>query len=255
MIKTISKVLKYFFLGLLGFSLLMTLIFAFVKVYPDQGLEEASFSAEIEYDSSYYAMRFDSLNALYGNNKILLPGFELQSLIALSYFPDLKEADIRFTYEPALVPMASRPGFFAMFKNKSNWIYNIIISSESTEGMEPILMKYLSFNGQVGILAHELGHTVHYQNFNMLQMLKFGVLYLIDTEFRAKHERDTDALAVYRGAGGPLYDYAYFVRYDPSVVSKMGQNDYMDKFYMNDVEISELMQSLSMYQQQAGGEN
>ena len=49
----------------------------------------------------------DSLQELYGNNKVLAPGYELQCLWALSAYPELKDIYIEFTLEPDGAPMES----------------------------------------------------------------------------------------------------------------------------------------------------
>ena len=47
----------------------------------------------------------------YGDNKEFVPTFTLQTLIALSYFPELNNTRIRFIYKPAHSPFTTRPVF------------------------------------------------------------------------------------------------------------------------------------------------
>ena len=246
--KKLWKFIKRTLLGMVIFIALLFLLLSLVKTDPMQELVESDIIPQLEFDSTKMAAKFDSLNALYGRNKSLLPTYELHTLLALSFFPELKDTRIDFLYEPALIPMASRPAFASMFKSKDKWKYDVIISSKSIESMEPILMHHLPFNGQVGILVHELGHTFHYRNFNMLQMMKFGLQYLVNKNYRATHERSTDALAVYRGAGAMLFEYAHYIRHETSnpeaIEASMG---YMDKYYMSDQEIVDMMTELKIY--------
>jgi hypothetical protein len=45
---------------------------------------------------------------------------------------------------------------------------------------------------------------------------------------------------VYHGLGSQIYQYAYFVRYDPSCKSFYAQGkDFMDKYYLTDRELLE----------------
>src|SRR5437763_14580879 len=55
----------------------------------------------------------DSINLLnaYGKNKELIPEFALQTLIALSYYPELKNTHIKFIFKPAHTPLTTKPDF------------------------------------------------------------------------------------------------------------------------------------------------
>jgi hypothetical protein len=63
-------------------------------------------------------------------------------------------------------------------------------------------------------------------------------MYLLSDDFRATHERSTDVMPVYHGLGSQIYQYAYFVRYDPSC-REFYENgkEFMDKYYLTDKEI------------------
>jgi hypothetical protein len=108
--------------------------------------------------------------------------------------------------------------------------------------MNPILLRSLPFDAQVGILAHELGHIAYYHKMNILQFGKWGLKYLDDDEFRATHERTTDLMPVYHGLGSQIYQYAYFVRKDSSCAEFYEQGkDFMDKYYLTDEELLDSM--------------
>ena len=109
---------------------------------------------------------------------------------------------------------------------------------------DPILLRSLPFDAQVGILALELGHVVYYDNLNVFAFGKWGLKYLFDDEFRATHERTTDLMPLYHGLGSQIYQYAYFVRHDPTCKSfyEAGK-DFMDKYYLTDKEIQATMQN------------
>ena len=66
--------------------------------------------------------------------------------------------------------------------------------------------------------------------------------YLQEDEFRAAHERTTDLMPVYYGLGSQIYQYAYFVRNDPTCKSLYEQEkDFIDKYYLTDKELSAAM--------------
>jgi hypothetical protein len=104
---------------------------------------------------------------------------------------------------------------------------------------DPILLRSLPFDAQVGILAHELGHISYYENLNVFEFGNWGLRYLLEDEFRATHERTTDLMPVYYGLGSQIYQYAYFVRNDSTCKSLYEQEkSFIDKYYMTDKELS-----------------
>jgi len=132
--------------------------------------------------------------------------------LALSHYPELKETHIDFLVEPAFLPLASRPDpksiLFPWIKRK----YLVIISDESTDFFEPILLENTPINEQIGIIGHELGHTIYYLDKSALQMAWIAFKYQSDNSFKVDFEREADKIAVAHGLGYQMYDFAYFVR-------------------------------------------
>lgn len=86
--------------------------------------------------------------------------------------------------------------------------------------------------------AHESGHTNYYQDPGILKMIKFGIKYGVDPDFRIVHERSTDKQLIYQGLGIPLYKYAAFVRKDPSAYELFQSiGHFLDTYYLSDDEI------------------
>ena len=181
----------------------------------------------------------DSLKLLIGDNKGLPEGFELAAAIAYSAYPELKEVNVDMILTEKGAPMESNFNLFTLFvPGKSNRQYRILLNNATNTFFDPILLRSLPFDAQVGILAHELGHVVYYHRLNLFQIGKWGWRYLKNDEFRAKHERTTDLMAVYHGLGSQIYQYAYFVRHDPTTLEFYKEDaDFMDTFYMNDKEL------------------
>lgn len=244
----LRKIFRWLLAILILLALFVGAVLLFPKIEAKQDLKPATRTPIRQIDSLFQAQHLAAYITEFGNKKELLPGFELQTLIALSYYPELKDVEIHFLYEKAWIPLSSRPAFASMFKKKDEWVYNVIVSSKSTDMMEPILLKHLPFNAQVGILAHELGHTLHYQKYGFWQMLKFAILYAFDSSFRATHERSTDAQVIYRSLGWQLFDYAKFTRTDPSTIqSYEASKDFVDKYYLTPAEIIQVMNELPQY--------
>ena len=109
--------------------------------------------------------------------------------------------------------------------------------------MENLLLKNLPFNSQVGVIGHELSHTVYYLNRNFVQITGVGIHYFFP-KFRGRFEKDTDIRTINHGMGWLLYDFAKFVRALPDMQQ---HEDWIDKFYLNHYEIIEYMKVIPDY--------
>ena len=177
-----------------------------------------------------------------GSHHILASGYEIQSAIALSAYPELKDLNIEFVIQDYGAPMESSLESSSLFGPRSDRKYQILLHDGEDDFFDPILLRNLPFDAQVGILAHELGHTVYYHNLNVLELAKWGLCYEWDNKFRAAHEQTTDLMPVYHGLGGQIYQYAYFVRKNPSCSAFYEQDKwFMDTFYMSDEELKEYL--------------
>jgi len=100
----------------------------------------------------------------------------------------------------------------------------------------------------VGILAHELGHTVYYHQLSLFGIGKWGLSYAMDDEYHATHERSTDLVPVVRGAGWQIYRYAAYVRTGPGMAESYERGKgFMDKYYLTHHEIKEKMAATGLY--------
>ena len=114
------------------------------------------------YSESEERGRFQELLIEYGQNKSLPPGFELQALLALSHYPELNTVNIRFVIDDVDIPLSSRPHWASLLKGAEKRNYLVVIDSNRKQGNGAFLLKNQPFNAQVGILGHELAHTVYY---------------------------------------------------------------------------------------------
>ncbi len=192
----------------------------------------------------------DSLKKVVGVNKGLPMGFETAALLAYSAYPQLKDVAIDMRLIPSGAPMESNFDLKTLLGKKKNRKYIIYLNNADNTPFDEILLRSLPFDSQVGILAHELGHTAYYHKLTTLQIAKWGILYLIDEDFRAKHERSTDLMPVYHGLGSQIYQYAWYVRNDPSCIDlyKSFGASFIDKFYLTDTELAEAIKNHRLYQ-------
>lgn len=229
---------------------MVLILFAMIMVQPvspnqvDQSDITHEFSqvlADKDYD-------IDSLKSIVGENKGLPDGFELAALIAYSAYPELKEVQIDMVLTEAGAPMESNFDIGTLFGKGENRVYKILLNNASGTKFDQILLRSLPFDAQVGILAHELGHVAYYHQLSTLQIAKWGIMYLISDDFRSTHEKDTDMMPVYHGLGNQIYQYAYYVRNDPSCVDlyRKYADEFIDKFYMTDKELKMAIEERNM---------
>jgi hypothetical protein len=155
-----------------------------------------------KFDSINEIKRLDFLKNSFGINKKMAPKYELQTLIALSFYPELTNESIVFVEKKYKLPYAARPiwtSFFPFKKKK----YKIIISTNSTEIREPTLLKNMPFNAQIGAIGHELAHVAYYHKTSKRQILWDGIRYG-NLKFREKFEKMTDRIALEHGLAPQL---------------------------------------------------
>ncbi|MCH7816664.1 MAG: hypothetical protein IIC60_08870 [Proteobacteria bacterium] len=163
-----------------------------------------------EYIESEQQARFDFLFEQYGHNKSLPPGYELQALIALSHYPELIEVKIRFIVDDVAIPLSSRPHWTSMLRSAHDRTYQVIIDSELEGRRDVLLVKNQPFNAQIGIIGHELAHTVYYLKRSFFGIIGDAICQL--GSCRINFERDTDRRLIEYGLGWQRYDHALFVR-------------------------------------------
>jgi hypothetical protein len=180
----------------------------------------------------------------FGSNKIIPGPFQLQALIALSHFPELKEINIRFIFSKATLAYASRPAIKSIFQPPLKREYLIILSTYSSKVPKELLFANLPFNAQVGILGHELSHTSYYLNKTATQLISTGFNYL-NSKYRVKFENETDKRTIQKGLGWQLLEFAKYNREHPKASSQLVH--WLNKFYLPPSRILSYIQTLPEY--------
>ena len=186
----------------------------------------------------------DSLLKIIGPSHGLPDGFEVAAAIAYTAYPELNAVNIDMILTDSGPPMMADVEIWSLLGFRKNRRYTVKINNAGKTFFEPILLRSLPFDPQIGILAHELGHIAYYHKLNTFQFAKWGLCYLRSDEFHAIHERTTDLMPVYHGLGSQIYQYAHFVRRDPSCRDFYQREKYfMDKYYMTDTELLRVLKS------------
>ncbi|SFB82539.1 hypothetical protein SAMN05421747_101354 [Parapedobacter composti] len=149
----------------------------------------------------------------FGTNKVIPSVIERQALIALSYFPELKETSIHFVFRPGLKGsvMAARPAIGSLFKKRDKRTYQILINPvfKLEHAIEP--MRQIPDSVMIGWLGHELGHIMDYERKSTWSLMGFGISYGLSKKFVRKAERVADSFAVNRGMGDYLVATKAFI--------------------------------------------
>ncbi len=191
-----------------------------------------------------YQEKKDSLLAKYNDDVIFPDTFQLECLIALSYYPELEDATINFKHKGLKTTMASRPALDFLFRKRENRHYNIVINN-NPERIKGALLDSVPFNARVGVIGHELGHVVDYQEKNVLQIIATGFNYLF-VPSRRKLENSIDRITIEHSLGWQIYDFSYFVLHEAEISKQYKQ--YKRKIYFTPRQILRIMKKMPEYQ-------
>ena len=187
--------------------------------------------------------------AEFGKIKKLLPGFEFQCLVALSQYPELKNVNIKFVIAKTEVPLMASPTFWSLFRRKSKRTFQIQISEKSMDFLNPILLKNLSLNAQIGVLGHELAHISDMKSFSFWRFVGHGIKYTLSKPYGDRFEFGTDRIAIEHGFGLPLYCWSAEVRrkLNSTAFFRKQENNSKRERYMNPNTILNQMADLKIY--------
>lgn len=197
----------------------------------------------LAYRREEWAPKLDALRREYGQNKEIPPQYELETLLALSHFPALKQTRIRFVTK-SRAPISSRPFVWTLLRGrKSLRVYRIGIDESDRWGGSPALLKNMSFNARIGALGHEIAHTDYYETKRWYQFIAIGASF-VSRAFHKKFERDTDQRTIEAGLGYQLWLWAREIRGGRILESKQS---WLDRYYYAPSVIAEEMTVLPDY--------
>jgi hypothetical protein len=215
---------------------------AYAQMHPVKHFERSDFSKE------------DSLRLLneFGKNKILIPQFALPTLVALSYYPELKTTSIRFVYKPAVSTLETKPTFPSVILNGNKRTFVIIISDSSMPQIQPIVLTKMDFNMQIGIIGHELSHAVDFQQRNLLSMISSGIGHVFSSKYVDRFEYRTDSICIAHGLGYQLLSWSIFIRNTMHTTNWQGADNIkkmpmMHERYMNPSTIERYISQMEIY--------
>ena len=169
---------------------------------------------------------FDKLKTEFGRNKDYPSEFEKQILIALSFYPELKNSPIRIRLKKSHTALNTRTTIAGAFEPHRKRHFIITISDSTEDMLMPLIFKNLPFNSQVGVMGHELAHAVDFFQMTTKQIITH-VIRNISATYIDRFEFNTDAICIAHGLGYQLYDWSHFIR------QKMDKKDWRGPDYVH----------------------
>lgn len=186
----------------------------------------------------------------FARNKQIPRSVEKPVLIALSYFPELKDTRIKFRIKKRHTPLQTRATWAGLFKVQSIREYVITISDNTEPLLVPLLLKNVPFNAQIGAAGHELSHVADFSRYSFLRLLWHGIKN-ISPGYLDKFEFRTDSVCIAHGLGYQLLAWSENVRKKMNTKNWRGP-DYSHKpqnteRYMNPETIRKKMKENPLY--------
>ncbi|WP_235296087.1 hypothetical protein [Portibacter marinus] len=175
------------------------------------------------------------------NNHIIPDEIKDEALKALSYYPELQDANIEFRFKDSIKQstMQARPKFSSFFKHRRDREYVILISKVFKISGKRYLTKDLPRDVMIGWLGHELGHIMDYQNRSRYNLIAFGVKYLFVDNHIMRAERAADGFAIRSGMEKYILKTKQFILNHADIDEKYVAR--IKKYYLSPEEIMEMV--------------
>lgn len=171
----------------------------------------------------------------FGRRKKIPSKYEKEILIALSYYPELKDIKIKFQLvRHAKMPYGTKPSFFSFMRSKKNRTYTITILESSSHPEKEALFTNLTEDMRISVMGHELAHVFQFSECDRIGLLKKLSSFLVHRT-RRRIERGADLLAIKHGLGEGLLKHARYIRSIPGYLEKRPE---INEEYLKPAEIA-----------------
>jgi hypothetical protein len=232
--KKLSKFTNLF--AIIFSSLILCIIICFFFEIEPNSLIEKYKKERIEQVRFYEdTINVKSINCIISN---IPKEYEKQFKIASTYYPELLNTSIKLKFKPIETTMQARPNFTLSFFSIKSREYSVIINND--ENFSGIQFHDVPFNAQIGLISHELGHILDYENKSKLKVVCTGISYIVFKKSKIKYEKSIDKLTIFKGAGWQLYDWA-----DYAMNLSKATNDYKSfkkETYLQPFEIKKIIE-------------
>jgi len=137
------------------------------------------------------------------HNKQIPPKIKQPALKALSFYPELKNAVIRFNFKKNIRTsvMQAQPVFSTLVNKRKNRRYRINISIHFKLRTCDMPITDIPEEVMIGWFVHELGHIMDYEHRSNAAIAVFGFRYVFSPAYVKEAERVADTYAVNHGSG------------------------------------------------------
>lgn len=194
-----------------------------------------------EIDSLYYKNKIWEMDSIFGVKKFIIPKYRLQILIALSFYPELKDIQIDFAYKNINTTMQCQPTINSLLKNSK---MEYIIYINNTKDFSGVLIDDVPFNAQIGLIGHEIAHVIDFEKGNRKDVISRGFDYLNESS-KKEYEFFIDSLTIAYGLGWQLYDWSFFSLNNSK--SSQEYKDFKKRVYMTPELILEQIKREKIY--------
>ena len=156
-----------------------------------------------------------------------------QFTVICNAFPELKNENIRLVFRKIPMTMQARPDIWPLLIGKKKYL----IFSNTARSKNGIILEDIPFNGQVGVIAHELCHVLDYKHKSIWGIIKTGIMYLSPYK-REHYEKATDYLAVKKGFGLQLHAWANYVMSEAHITDRYRKTK--EKYYLSKKQIENI---------------
>lgn len=161
---------------------------------------------------------------------------------ALGYFPNLADVQITFKFKSDIKKstMQAQPSFWSLLKSRNKRSYYIFISEKFKISDKEFKTIDIPSPILIGWLGHELGHVMDYQDRGKLNLIWFGIKYLLFEKHIVEAERVADTYAVNQGMEAYILKTKDFILNHADI-----DEDYkkrIQKYYLSPEEIMQIVQ-------------
>ncbi|WP_229724664.1 hypothetical protein [Winogradskyella forsetii] len=161
---------------------------------------------------------------------------------ALSYYPQLDSTNIEFRFKKNIKKstMQARPTFGSFFRSRKNRNYVILISEKFKIADKEFSTRQIPEDIFIGWIGHELGHIMDYQHRSKLNLIWFGITYVLSENSIVEAERCADGYAVSHGMEDYILKTKDFILNHADITQSY--KDRIKKYYLSPEEIMELVE-------------
>lgn len=160
---------------------------------------------------------------------------------ALAFYPELKDTPIKFKFKKNIKKstMQAQPTFGSFFRSRKNRRYVIKISKTFKISDKTFLTKHIPSDILIGWIGHELGHVIDYSKRSKLNLIWFGIKYLLSDNHIVEAERAADTYAVQHNMEDYILKTKNFILDNADVQEAYKLR--IKKYYLSSEEIMDLI--------------